>query len=182
MKLVDLQSIKEQIGCEPAEVDIENAARNLRGVKQMMGPVTVIWYDYIIYNAVKVEPAEMRRLVEFAEKDIRTGVKKDKTKVCYAVIAAYFGLKMGSLKDFALAYVEHLGLDLNVLNELSDLPAEEAVWHIMEYVLPLEIRSILQKITFEERVNFFKRYARRSSSQIAGRLEQALDLFRREVC
>ena len=164
--------IAKQISEEHSQISIETTHRDLRAVKTMMGPVTVVWYDYIIWSA---ETAKVGELVKFAEHDIRRAVKKDKNEICYAVIAGYWGLKQGELKDYAIIYAEKLGLDFRTLEELSRLDTETAILEIMRYILPDEIKKLLPPKN--DRVVYFKRFARKRLEDICQRLETAMNQF-----
>jgi len=176
--LVDISNITAQISSEYEKINIEDTAKNLRGLKQMMGPVTVLWYDYVIYNA-KLPAEKMRKLIEFAEADIRRTVKKDKSQPSYGSIVAFFALKCTELKDFALEYCKLLNIDITGFKELINLPTNDAILGMLEKILPPEIAEIITEIKIQGRINYFKRFARRSRDLIAQRLDSAMLMFQR---
>lgn len=182
--LVNFESLESQINGEHEEIKIRETARSLRGLKQLMGPVTCVWSDYIL-EAVKSAPLsleERKTLVREMEADIRRAVKKDKSKAVYGAIVAFVALRQAEISDFADTYSKMLGIKLDRLIEFVEKmrPAERVLTSfLVVYHNRPEITEILKKLAPVDQANTFQRLSRRPVSLIVASLNASKIRFRK---
>ena len=182
--LVDFDALDGQIKSEHEEIKIRETARNLRGLKQLMGPVTCVWSDYVLEAAkiANLTENERKALLREMEADIRRAVKKDKSKCVYGAIVAFVALKQIDIADFAFTYASMLNLDLEELeNQTERLRHAEKV--LMSFFVVYrdrpEILSVLKKLAPVDQANTFQRLARRPISVIMESLNASKIRFRK---
>lgn len=184
MKLVDFDALDKAIEYEHEHIDIKGAARNLRGLKQLMGPVTSVWSDFVLESAMRsgLTEDEKKALVREMEADIRRAVKKDKSKVVYGTIVAFVALKQWHLDDFAITYAQMIGLNMKkFLAYISNFQSTgEKVIRGFQVVYGKneELAPIFAKLIPVAQANTFQRASRRRINFIIERLPRYISLFK----
>ena len=182
--LVNLEKLRNDIHHEHETIDIKGTARNLRGLKQLMGPVTAVWSDYVLESAKhsNITMEERKALVREMEADIRRAVKKDKSKPVFGVLASFIVFRQMEIADFAKEYARLLSIDLFKLISLvkgKRTPAEQTLFTFMAvyYKAKPEISQIMAKLMPVNRANTFQRLSNRKVGFIMSRLETSKRRF-----
>jgi hypothetical protein len=184
--LFDRERMEELISTEHTQIDIEGAAKKLRKLKQYMGPVTVIWSDYILEAAKELPLSLRKRLVFYMERDIRRAVKKDKGDIIYGVIAAFFAEvtpEPEMFRDDAIDFVRRAGYDpvafKNALVRLRNVSQKilASVAAVAKKFDPELYELLLQLPKGFSRTVYFERFGARSVKFVKQNLAKALKQY-----
>ncbi len=187
MALVNLDKLRSDIETEHEKIDIKAAAKNLRGLKQLMGPVTSVWSDFILESAMNsgLSKEEIVLLVQEMEADIRRAVKKDKSQIVYGAIVAFAALNQTQLYDFASIYSDMLGLNfrkfISHLLSLSNTGTKVIRGFQIVYLKDPVLGPIMAKLIPVNQTNTFQRASKRTVKFITGKLHRYKTLFRRII-
>lgn len=180
MNLVDFEKLESQIENEHEEIDIRGTARSLLGLKQLMGPVTSVWSDYVLESVKNSELSfeERKKVIEFMESDIRRAVKKNKSKPVFGSIVAFIAMQQTEIADYAYEYSKLLGVNIEKLynrmkNEKSVSKQVIEIFKILFYKHDKEMYEIFCKLENVKPTNTFKRYSRKRINYIVSNLDNA---------